>query len=256
MGKYKVDISGYNTSSLHTYSSDEMRVLFQNIKVDSFARDMLIEGNLKLVLSVLKKFYNKTDNMDDLFQVGCVGLIKAIDNFDLNYGVQFSTYAVPMILGEIRRFMRDSNLVRVSRSLKDIAFKSIKIMDDYYQKNGKDIEYKDIANQLGVEEFDVCCALLSMKDPVSMYEPVYNDGGDTIYLYDQIVDESSNVDYSSRLAIENAINNLEDRERFILDQRYVVGKTQMEIANDLEISQAQVSRLEKKAIKELKKVLI
>lgn len=256
MGKYKVDISGYNTSNLHTYNSTEMKALFQNIDVDPFARDMLIEGNLKLVLSVLKKFYNKTDNMDDLFQVGCVGLIKAIDNFDLNYGVQFSTYAVPMILGEIRRFMRDSNLVRVSRSLKDIAYKSIKIMEEYYQKNGREIEYRDIAKLLDVDEFDVCCALLSMKDPVSMYEPIYNDGGDTIYLYDQIVDESSNVDYSNKMAIENAIDNLEDRERFILDQRYVIGKTQMEIANDLEISQAQVSRLEKKAIKELKKVLI
>lgn len=255
MGKYKVDISGYNTSKLLMLKPDEMKVLFENIKSDEFARDMLIEGNLRLVLSVLKRFYNKTDNMDDLFQVGCVGLIKAIDNFDLSYGVQFSTYAVPMILGEIRRFMRDSNLVRVSRSLKDIAYKSIKIMDEYYQKNGREMEYSEVADELGVCEFDVCCALLSMKDPVSMYEPIYNDGGDTIFLYDQIVDENSNIDYSNKLAIENAIDNLEDRERFILDQRYVMGKTQMEIADDLEISQAQVSRLEKKAIKELKKVL-
>ena len=255
MGKYKVDISGYNTSNLQTYSSDEMKALFKNIKNDPFARDMLIEGNLRLVLSVLKKFYNKTDNMDDLFQVGCVGLIKAIDNFDLSYGVQFSTYAVPMILGEIRRFMRDSNLLRVSRSLKDIAYKAVKLKEEYYQKNGQDIECSEIAKNLGVDEFDVCCALASMKDPVSMYEPIYNDGGDTIYLYDQIVDERSSVDYSSKMAIENAIDDLEDRERFILDQRYVVGKTQMEIADDLCISQAQVSRLEKKAIKELKKVL-
>lgn len=255
MGKYKVDISGYNTSNLQTYSSEEMKILFENIKNDPFARDMLIEGNLRLVLSVLKKFYNKTENMDDLFQVGCVGLIKAIDNFDLSYGVQFSTYAVPMILGEIRRFMRDSNLVRVSRSLKDIAYKAIKLKEDYYQKNGRDLECGEIAAILDVDDFDVCCALSSMKDPVSMYEPIYNDGGDTIYLYDQIVDERSSVDYSSKLAVENAIDDLEERERFILDQRYVVGKTQMEIADDLCISQAQVSRLEKKAIKELKKVL-
>lgn len=255
MGKYKVDISGYNTSNLQTYSSDEMKKLFQNIDKDNCARDLLIEGNLRLVLSVLKKFYNKTDNMDDLFQVGCVGLIKAIDNFDLSYGVQFSTYAVPMILGEIRRFMRDSNIVRVSRSLKDIAYKAVKLKDDFYQKNGFDMEYSEIAKCLGVSEFDVCCALLSMKEPVSMYEPIYNDGGDTIYLYDQIVDENSCVDYSNKFAVDNAIEALEDRERFILDQRYIIGKTQMEIADDLSISQAQVSRLEKKAIKELKKVL-
>lgn len=255
MGKYKVDISGYNTSNLQTYSSEEMKKLFQNIGKDDCARDLLIEGNLRLVLSVLKKFYNKTDNMDDLFQVGCVGLIKAIDNFDLSYGVQFSTYAVPMILGEIRRFMRDSNIVRVSRSLKDIAYKAVKLKDDFYQKNGFDMEYSEIAKCLGVSEFDVCCALLSMKEPVSMYEPIYNDGGDTIYLYDQIVDENSCVDYSNKFAVDNAIEALEDRERFILDQRYIIGKTQMEIADDLSISQAQVSRLEKKAIKELKKVL-
>ncbi len=255
MGKYKVDISGCDTSNLITLSSDEMKVLFQKLPTDSFARELLIQGNLRLVLSVLKKFYNRSENMDDLFQVGCIGLIKAIDNFDLGYEVQFSTYAVPMILGEIKRFIRDNNSVRVSRSLKDIAYKSLKIMNDYYQKNGYDISYLELAKILDVSEFDVYSALNAMKDPVSMYEPIYNDGGDTIYLCDQIVDSSIQHDFSDKLSIDDAIADLEKREQYILDQRFVLGKTQMEVANELDISQAQVSRLEKKAIKELKKVL-
>lgn len=256
MGRYKVDISGINTSKLCTYSSDEQKHLFEKMHSgDLFARDLLIEGNLKLVLSVLRKFYNKTDNMDDLFQVGCVGLVKAIDNFDLKYNVQFSTYAVPMILGEIKRFIRDDNSLRVSRSLKDLSFKIVKYIDDYYQKYGCEPSYDSIALHFNVTEYDVYNALNSMKDPVSMYEPIYNDGGDTIYLYEQIIDNSVDEDFSDKVILKNAIDNLSERDRFILDQRFVIGKTQMEIADELDISQAQVSRLEKKAVKELKKVL-
>lgn len=255
MGKYKVEISGYNTSELPTLSSEEMRSLFLVVDKDPLARDLLIEGNLKLVLSVLKKFYHKEQNMDDLFQVGCVGLIKAIDHFDLNYQVQFSTYAVPMIMGEIRRFIRDDNSLRISRSLKDIAYRSLKIIDEDFQNGIVDIQYEEIAKRLGVDVFDVCNALSSMKDPISMYKPIYNDGGDTIYLYDQIEDERMDSDFSGKLAVEDAIEDLSERERFILDERFVIGKTQMEVADELNISQAQVSRLEKKAIKELKKVL-
>jgi len=255
MGKYKVDISGFDTSSLKTMNSKEMRLLFENKDNNPFARDMLINGNLRLVLSILKRFYYKTDNMDDLFQVGCIGLIKAIDNFDLGYNVQFSTYAVPMILGEIKRFIRDNSSIRISRSTKDIAYRAIKIKEEYYQKNGKEIDYKDLANMLQVEEYDIYNALNAIKDPVSMYEPIYNDGGEPIFLFDQIVDEKSTNDFSNKLSVAAAISNLEERERFILDQRYIIGKTQMEIADELDISQAQISRLEKKAIKQLKKEL-
>ena len=255
MGKYKVEISGCNTSELESLTSAEMKKLFEVVDTDPFARDMLIEGNLKLVLSVLKRFYYKSQNMDDLFQVGCVGLIKAIDNFDLSYDVQFSTYAVPMILGEIRRFIRDNNSLRISRSLKDIAYRSTKLINEYAQNGIVEIDYEKIAQELEVDVYDVYMALASMKEPISMYEPIYNDGGDTIYLYDQIVDERVDFDFSHQVAVDDAIRELDSRGQFILDQRFVIGKTQMEVANELNISQAQVSRLEKKAIKELKKVL-
>ena len=255
MGKYKVEISGCNTNDLVSLSSLEMKKLFQIRDKEKWARDMLIEGNLRLVLSVLKKFYHKEQNMDDLFQVGCIGLIKAIDNFDLSYDVQFSTYAVPMIMGEIRRFMRDNSSLRISRSLKDIAYHTLKIIDKYAQAGIQDIDYEEIAKELGVSLYDIFTALSSMKEPVSMYEPIYNDGGDTIYVYDQIVDERVNSDFSEKVAFDDAVLELDERERFILDQRYVIGKTQMEVADELDISQAQVSRLEKKAIKELKKTL-
>ena len=192
--------------------------------------------------------------MDDLFQIGCVGLIKAIDNFDLTYGVKFSTYAVPMIIGEIKRYIRDNNSIRVSRSLKDIAYKTLKFKEEFYLKNGYDPDINVIADTLGVSEFDVNNALISLKDPISMYEPIYSDSGDTIYLYDQIEDKKSN-EFSNNLEIEEAISNLNDREQHILDERFIFGKSQMEIADELNIIQAQVSRLEKKAIKQLKKSL-
>lgn len=256
MSKYKVEISGINTGDLISLSNDEMTVLFRKFNDgDNDARELLVNGNLKLVLSVLKKFYFKSDNLDDLFQIGCVGLIKAIDNFDLSYNVRFSTYAVPMILGEIKRYIRDNNSIRISRSLKDIAYKVLNIRENYYAETGVYLSDKEIADRLNVSEYDIGQALLSMKDPISMYEAIYNDGGDTIYLYDQIEDKSGDNDLSIEFALEEAIDNLKNREKYILDQRYTIGKSQVEIASELDISQAQVSRLEKKAIQQLKKVL-
>lgn len=256
MGKYKVDISGISTSDLVNLEQKEIKELFKKSQCgDELAREQLINGNLRLVLSVLKRFYNKEINLDDLFQVGCVGLIKAIDNFDLSYDVRFSTYAVPMILGEIKRYIRDNNSVRISRSLKDIAYKILKYKEEIYIKNGKEPTNSEIALSLGVSEFDIYNALQALKDPISMYEPIYNEGGDTIYLFDQIEDARSNMDFSSVIAMDEAMDELNSRERFILDQRFIIGKSQTEIANELSISQAQVSRIEKKAIKQLKKEL-
>ena len=256
MGKYKVDISGFDTNDLVSLETKDILILFEQMNSgDSTAREKLINGNLKLVLSVLKKVYNKSDNLDDLFQIGCVGLIKAIDNFDLNYGVKFSTYAVPMILGEIKRYIRDNSVLRVSRSLKDIAYKILKLKEEYYLKYGCEPTIDYLSKELDVSEYDISNALQSLKSPISMYEPIYSDGGDVIYLYDQIEDKNYNSDFSNTIAIENAIDNLNSREKLILDERFIIGKSQMEIANELNISQAQVSRLEKKAINQLKKVL-
>ena len=194
--------------------------------------------------------------MDDLFQIGCVGLLKAIDNFDLSHEVKFSTYAVPMILGEVRRYLRDNNSVRVSRSVRDIAYKALKYKEQVYTQTGVEPSLDDVAAYLNISLFDVVQALDSLREPVSMFEPIYSDGGDTIYLFDQIEDKSTNSnEISMRIALDEAIQNLEDREQYILDERFVIGKTQMEIAEELQISQAQVSRIEKGAIKQLKKVL-
>lgn len=257
MARHKVEISGVNTANIKVLSSKEMIELFKRMKEgDPFARDDLVEGNLKLVLSILKRFNNKCDNMDDLFQVGCVGLLKAIDNFDLSHEVRFSTYAVPMILGEVRRYLRDNNSIRVSRSLKDIAYKTLKYKEEYISLHGVEPQIEDIAKELGVTTFDIVNSLDSLKEPISMFEAIYNDGGDTIYLCDQIEDKkSSSEDMQIKLALNEAIDNLSDREQHILDQRFVIGKTQMEIADELSISQAQVSRIEKSAISSLKKVL-
>ena len=235
-----------------------MNELFKKMQEgDEFARDLLVKGNLKLVLSILKKFNNKYDNMDDLFQIGCIGLLKAIDNFDLSHEVKFSTYAVPMILGEVKRYIRDtSSSIRVSRSIKDLAYKTIKLKEEYQQTRNEELSSEEIAKILEVSPYEVISALDSLKDPISMFEPIYNDGGDTIYLYDQIEDKKVNSqELSTKLAIEAAIDDLDAREKFILDERFIIGKTQMEIAKELNISQAQVSRLEKGAIKQLKKVL-
>ena len=257
MAKYKVEISGINTSDIIVLSNEEMNNLFKKYKEgDLFARDLLVQGNLKLVLSILKKFSNRCDNMDDLFQIGCVGLLKAIDNFDLSHEVRFSTYAVPMILGEVKRYIRDNNSsLRVSRSIKDLAYKIIKRKEQYLEENGSEISDIDLAREFEVSLYDIVLASESLKDPVSMYEPIYNDGGDTIYLCDQIEDKKCDNDFSLQLDVTSAINSLSSREQYILDERFVIGKTQMEVANELDISQAQVSRLEKGAIKQLKKIL-
>ena len=256
MSMNKVQISGVNTSNLSVLTNEEMINLFKlKDQGDENARVQLADGNLRLVLSILKRFQNK-DNADDLFQVGCIGLMKAIDNFDLSHEVKFSTYAVPMILGEIKRYLRDNNALRISRSLKDIAYKALKIQEETLSKKGILPDYEYIANELNIDSYDVVVALESLKEPVSIFSSIYNDGGDTIYLYEQIEDKKgNNKNLEVKMSVENAINDLNEREKFILDEMFIIGKTQTEIAEELMISQAQVSRIEKSAIKQLKKVL-
>ena len=256
MAKHKVEITGINTSSIKVLSSEEMQQLFIALKEgDKNARNELVSGNLKLVLSILKKFNKKNENMDDLFQIGCVGLLKAIDNFDLSYGVKFSTYCVPMVLGEVRRYLRDNSSIRVSRSVKDVAYKVLKLKDELTVKNGVEPSNQELAQLLDIEEKDIVNAMEALRPPVSLFEPIYNDGGDTIYLFDQVPDKSSSEDLDIRLAVNKAISNLTSREQFILDQRFVIGKTQMEIAEEIGISQAQISRLEKNALQRVRKQL-
>ena len=257
MANNKVVISGVKTSELKVLTTEEMTELFKKMhEGDKFARNDLISGNLKLVLSILRKVNTRNENLDDLFQVGCIGLVKAIDNFDLSHEVKFSTYAVPMILGEIKRYLRDNNSIRVSRSTRDLAYKALKYKEEYFMEKGEEISMEDLAFALNVTVYDIVFALESLKDPVSMFEPIYNDGGDTIYIYDQIEDKRRTGSVmEEKLATSDAINYLSDREQQILNERYIIGKTQMEIAKDMDISQAQVSRLEKNAIKQLKKTL-
>ena len=257
MGKSKVDITGISTSELKVLSNEEMNDLFFKLSCgDENAKNKLVNGNLKLVLSLLKKFNNRTDNMDDLFQIGCIGLIKAIDNFDLSHNVKFSTYAVPMILGEVKRYLRDNNSIRISRSIKDIAYKSIKLKDELTTKNGKEPTNEEIAKILGVDEIDIVIALDSLKEPVSMFEPIYNDGGDTIYLSDQLEDKKDNINsWDINIYLKDAIDMLKEKERKILIDRYLMGKTQVEISEEIGISQAQVSRLEKDAISNIKRLI-
>ncbi len=257
MANNKVLISGVKTSELKVLTNDEMKQLFIKMQQgDITAKNDLVSGNLKLVLSTLRKVNSRNENLDDLFQVGCIGLVKAIDNFNLSHEVKFSTYAVPMILGEIKRYLRDNNSIRVSRSTRDLAYKSLRLKEEYFMENGEELAVEEVAKKLGVTDYDVIFALESLKDPVSMFEPIYNDGGDTIYLYDQIEDKKeTGFVVENRLATNDAVNSLNDREKYILNERYMVGKTQMEIALDMDISQAQVSRLEKNAIKQLKKTL-
>ncbi len=256
MSRHKVEISGVNTANIKVLSNEEMQILFERYKKgDLLARDEIIRGNLKLVLSILKLFNKSDENKDDLFQIGCVGLVKAVDNFDPSFGVKFSTYCVPMIQGEIRRYVRDNNSIRVSRSLKDLAYRIIKMKEEFLVNNGKEPTIEQIASELNVSVLEVIEALDSRRTPVSIFEPIYNDGGDTIYLYDQIEDKKSNADIDIKMAVNNAIDELEEREQYILDQRFIIGKTQTELAKELGISQAQISRVEKKAIDYLKKTL-
>lgn len=257
MAKYKVEITGVNTNNLIVLTNEEMIELFKKYQSnnDLEAKEKLINGNLKLVLSILKKYTNRTDNLDDLFQIGVIGLIKAIDNFDLSYNLKLSTYACPMISGEMRRYLRDNNMLRVSRGIKDLAYRAITTQEYLTNKNGIAPTYEEIASYLNEDLIDVLVAIESTYEPVSLYAPIYNDGGDTIYLYEQIEDKKIDTDISNKLALKNAINKLSIREINILNNRYIIGKTQMEISNELGISQAQVSRVESNAIKTLKKYL-
>ena len=257
MARHKVEICGVNTANIKVLSNEEMINLFKSYQSgNSLAKDELINGNLKLVLSILKKYNNRTDNLDDLFQVGCIGLIKAIDNFDLSHEVKFSTYAVPMILGEVKRYLRDNNSVRVARSIKDIAYKALKVKEDLTNKLNKEPTIGMIANELGLTELEVSNALDSMKDTVSMFEPIYNDGGDTIYLADQLEDKKNNMyDIDTKISLREAINKLKEKEKYIIMERYMVGKTQMELASEIGISQAQISRIEKSGLDNIKRLM-
>lgn len=249
----KVEISSIDTSKLKVLKESEKTELLRKAhEGDKIAREKLINGNLRLVLSVIQRFANRGESMDDLFQVGVIGLIKAIDNFDLSLNVRFSTYAVPMCIGEIRRYLRDDNPVRVSRSMRDTAYKAMQIKERLINENQKEPSVEEIAKELGMKKSDVVLALEAIVDPVSLYEPVYSDGGDTIYVMDQVGDNNSDTDWIDEIMIKDEIKKLDDRERNILHLRFMQGKTQMEVAKEIGISQAQVSRLEKNAVKRIK----
>lgn len=249
----KVEICGINTSQLKVMSEKEkIELLHKAHSGDKNARDLLIQGNLRLVLSVCQRFANRGENMDDLFQVGVIGLIKAIDNFNLDLDVRFSTYAVPMCIGEIRRYLRDDNPVRVSRSMRDIAYKAMQVKEKLINEYGFEPSVDEIAKALDMKTSDVVIALEAIVEPVSLYEPVYNDGGDTIYVMDQVGDNNSDSDWIDEIMIKDELKNLEPREHRILYMRFMQGKTQMETAEEIGISQAQVSRLEKNALKRIK----
>ena len=258
MANYKVEITGVNTNNLKVLTREEQAKLFLDYQNgNKEAKNSLIEGNLKLVLSVLRKYQNRNVNMDDLFQVGVIGLIKAIDNFDLSYTLKLSTYAIPLILGEVKRYLRDNqSSIRVSRSTKEFAYQILKYKDEYRQKYGKEISSSELETYFKVSKYQISHALDSLKEPVSIFEPIYNDGGEAIYLFDEIADDTKqNEDRDNYLLLKKALLKLKEREKSILMQRYIVGKTQMEIANNLNISQAQVSRIEKSAISSLKRLM-
>lgn len=249
----KVEICGVDTSSLPVLKEKQKEELLKKVKNgDNNAREELINGNLRLVLSVIQRFLNRGENVDDLFQVGCIGLIKAIDNFDLCHNVRFSTYAVPMIIGEIRRYLRDNTAVRISRSIKDTAYQAMKIKEDFICEHKREPSIDEISKIMGVPSIDVVTALESIVDPVSLYEPVYSDGGDTIFVLDQIGDNNDDNNWLQEIAIKEAIKNLSEREKKILTLRFLQGKTQMEVSEEIGISQAQVSRLEKFALNKIK----
>lgn len=253
----KVEICGVNTSKLPVLSNAEMRRLLQAMRDgDPNARNELVQGNLRLVLSVIQRFNNRGENVDDLFQVGCIGLMKAIDNFDLNQNVRFSTYAVPMIIGEIRRYLRDNNPIRVSRSLRDIAYKALQVRDALVNKYSKEPTVTQIAEELGLPREEVVYALDAIQEPVSLFEPIYHDGGDPIFVMDQISDEKSEEStWLEGIAIREGLSRLSEREKLILTMRFFDGNTQMEVAEEIGISQAQVSRLEKAALKQLRRYM-
>ena len=250
----RVEICGVDTSKIKVLKEAEKIELLKKIKEndDKKARQKLIEGNLRLVLSVVQRFANRGENPDDLFQVGCIGLIKAIDNFDISHEVRFSTYAVPMIIGEIRRYLRDYNTIRVSRSLRDTAYHAMQIKERIQNTLGRDATIEEIAREMEIEPANVIIAMEAIVDPISLYEPVYSDGGDTIYVMDQVGSSESDEDWLFEIAVKDAISELGNREKQILNLRFMQGKTQMEVAREVGISQAQVSRLEKGAIKKIK----
>ena len=254
----KVELCGVNTSKLPLLKEEEKAELFERIKAgDEEAREQYIKGNLRLVLSVIKRFEDSSENADDLFQIGCVGLMKAVDHFDPSRLVKFSTYAVPMIIGEIRRYLRDNSPMRVSRSLRDTAYKAIYAKEGYIRKYMKEPTVQEIADEIGIAKEDVVYALDAIQMPVSLHEPVYSDGGDTLYVMDQVSDKKNKEDnWVEELSLEAAMERLNERERYIISLRFFEGKTQMEVADEIGISQAQVSRLEKNALKVMKKYLL
>lgn len=257
MGRYKVDIAGIKTSDLKVISNEEMKSLFIKMQAgDTLAKETIINGNLRLVLSLVQRFDKGKYNVDDLFQIGCVGLIKAVDNFDLNYNCLFSTYAVPLIMGEIRRFIRDNTSLRISRKIKDNAYQILKYKEEYIKEYDKEPSWEEIGAALGISLYDIKDAMDSLVNPVSIFEPIYNDGGDTIYLCDKLSDtRNERTDKELLLTLKKAILGLKKREQIVLEDRYVMGHTQEEIAASLNISQAQVSRIEKSAISTLRRIL-
>lgn len=249
----KVEICGIDTSKLKVLSEKEKIELLKKIKQNNkSAREELINGNLRLVLSVIQRFTSRGENLDDLFQVGCIGLIKAIDNFDVDLGLRFSTYAVPMIIGEVKRYLRDYAPIRVSRSLRDTAYHAMKIKERIINETQKEPTVEEIAKEMGIKKENVVIALEAIVEPVSLYEPVYFDAGDTIYVMDQIGDSNTDVNWIDEILLKKAINNLGEREKTILSLRFMNGLTQTEVAKEIGISQAQVSRLEKGALDKIK----
>ena len=251
----KVEICGVNTSKLPILSNEEKKKLLEKIKNgDTDAREKFIQGNLRLVLSVVQRFSGRNESADDLFQIGCIGLIKSIDNFDTNQGVQFSTYAVPMIIGEIRRYLRDNNSIRVSRSVRDLAYKAIQYKEKFNKEKGREPSVEEIAKEFGVEREDIAFSFDAIQDPLSLQEPVYNDGSESISIMDQVRDtKNSDEKWAENMTLEEAMRRLGEKEKKIITKRYFDGRTQMEVAEEIGISQAQVSRLEKNALEHIKK---
>ena len=255
MSRHKVEIANVNTANIKVLTNNEMIELFKKYQNgDTKAKEELVEGNLKLVLSILKKYNNRTDNMNDLFQIGCIGLIKAIDNFDLSHEVKFSTYAVPMIIGEVKRYLRDNNSIRVSRSVRDLAYKAIQFKERYTKEHGKEPNIEEIAKELGVEREEIAVSFDAIQDPISLQEPIYNDGTENIYIIDQIKDNKNTDElWAENMTIKGALEKLNEKEKMIVTKRFFQGRTQMEVAEEIGISQAQVSRLEKSAINHIKR---
>ena len=252
----KVEICGVNTAKLPLLSKKEKEELFIKIKEgDREARQTFINGNLRLVLSIIQRFYGRGESADDLFQVGCVGLIKAIDNFDLSQNVQFSTYAVPMIIGEVKRYLRDNNSIRVSRSVRDLAYKAIQVRERYTKEHGKEPTIEEIAKELEVPIEEVAISFDAIQDPISLQEPVYNDGSESIYVMDQVKDRKNTDElWAENMTIAGALEKLSEKEKMIVKKRFFDGRTQMEVAEEIGISQAQVSRLEKNAMQHIKRL--